>query len=60
MKEQETSPEAKLKEARETLHQEWVHLQVVGYELSAEEQARSLVLSRAVDLIDQALDLLSQ
>lgn len=52
------SPEAKLRDAREALEQERVHLQVVGRELTPEERIRADALGRAVPLLDEALTIL--
>ena len=54
------SPESLLREAREMLQQEWVHLQVVGRALTPEEQRRSETLSRAIPLLDEALGILEE
>ncbi len=54
----EMTPEEKLSEAREVLHQEWVTLQILGRALTEEENARLQILSEAVSLIDEALAIL--
>jgi hypothetical protein len=53
-----TSAEEMLMQAREGLHQEWAGLQVLGRALTEQEKQRSDALSRAVELIDQALAVL--
>ena len=60
MKDKEKTPEYQLKAVRETLHQEWVNLQKMGRALTPEEDARSMALARAVELLDEALEVLSQ
>ena len=52
------STEEKLKQSRDELHQEWVHLQFVGRALTPEEQQRAQALGQAVPLLDQALEVL--
>lgn len=59
MSDEPITTEEKFRQAREELHQEWVHLQIVGRALTPEEQRRSDALSRAVQLIDEALAALS-
>ncbi len=54
------SPESLLREAREMLQQEWVHLQVVGRALTPEEQRRSDTLGRAIPLLDEALGIMEE
>jgi hypothetical protein len=54
------SPESLLREARERLQQEWVHLQVVGHALTPEELHRSDVLGKAIPILDQALAILEE
>jgi len=52
------SPETKLKEAREALEQERIHLQVIGRALTPEERIRADALGQAVPLLDEALTVL--
>ena len=54
------SPESLLREAREMLQQEWVHLQVVGRTLTPKKQRRSDMLGRAIPLLDEALAALEE
>jgi hypothetical protein len=58
MTENTVSAAEKLRQVREELHQEWVHLQIVGRALTPEEMQRSAALGQAVELIDQALAVL--
>ena len=58
MTESIASADEKLRQVREELHQEWVHLQTVGHALTPEEMQRSDALGKAVELIDQALAVL--
>jgi hypothetical protein len=44
-----------LKQAREEFHQEWIQLQVVGRELTPDEQSRSQILEKVLRLLDEAL-----
>ena len=54
------TPANVLREVREMLQQEWVHLQVVGRALTPEEQRRSDTLGRAIPLLDEALGILEE
>ena len=58
MKQNTTSSEEKLRQVREEFHQEWVHLQVVGRELTADEQRRSQTLGKVLRFLDEALNAL--
>ena len=49
------SSEEKLKQVREEFHQEWIQLQIVGRELTADEQSRSQILGKVLRLLDEAL-----
>ena len=60
MKGNELTPESKLMEVREALAQVRVQLQILGRALTPAEEARVLALGRAVELIDEALEVLSQ
>jgi hypothetical protein len=53
-----TTGEQMLIQARESLHQEWAGIQVLGRELTEQEKQRSDALGRAVKLIDEALAVL--
>ena len=55
-----TSKEQQLREIREEFNQEYIHLQIVGRELTQEERRRSEVLSKVVKLLDEALEVLGQ
>jgi len=52
------APEDRLRQAREELYQEWVHLQIVGRALTPEEQLRAESLSQAIQLLDEVLEIL--
>lgn len=58
MKQNTTSSEEKLRQVREEFHQEWVHLQVVGRELTTDEQRRSQTLGKVLRFLDEALNAL--
>jgi hypothetical protein len=58
MKTEPESPEVILRDLRETLQHEWVHLQIVGRALSPEEMRRSETLGQAIPLLDEALAIL--
>ena len=49
------SSEEKLKQVREEFHQEWIQLQIVGRELTTDEQSRSQILGKVLRLLDEAL-----
>ncbi len=55
----ESTGDSLLRRAREELQGEWVGLQVVGRGHSPDEERRVEALSQAVQLIDQALSVLS-
>jgi len=55
MEQKTGSSEEKLKQAREEFQQEWIQLQVVGRELTPDEQSRSQILGKVLRLLDEAL-----
>ena len=52
------SPGSILREVRETLQQEWAHLQIAGRALTPDELRWSEALGRAIPLLDEALAIL--
>jgi hypothetical protein len=60
MTEEIVNPEEGLRCIREQLQQQWNQFQIVGRGLTPEEQRRSQALSRAIQLIDEALGVLSE
>ena len=46
------SPLGQIRQARESLYDEWVRLQIVGRALMSEERQRNETLGRAIDILD--------
>lgn len=60
MKTELGSPERTLREVRDALQQECLHLQIVGRALTPEELRRSEALGQAIPLLDGALAALEE